>query len=708
MSFSTDNGKTAGSPDFVAQLNIGTTTRHIGSDGHLTRQTSLSHNFSLALVLFGIQHIVFDVAHSQHFAEFFRDFDRSSTHQDRPTRLRKTFNFLNNGIVFLTCGAVYAVVHIFTRDRTVGRNNHNVEFVDVPKLTRLSFSRTGHTRQLVVHTEIVLQRDSSESLSSRLHFNTFLRLDSLVQTVRITASLHNTSGLFVNNLHLSVHNDVLVVFLEQRVGFQELVDRMDTFRLNRIVLEQFVFFRQFFLFREPHFFDIGDFSTDIRHNEELRVVGSARQRIDTLIGQFNRVMFFVDNKVKRIGSFRHITVVILHIVLFGLQQDGLDTIFTKELDERCILRKRLVGPEESERTLLLRLLIISRQQTFSIDQIIGSQFTLLSHQSLNARTKRLVLLVMSPRHRSGNNERSSRIVDQDRVDLVDNGIVVSPLNQFRHTGSHVIAQVVETELVIGTEGNVGHISLTAGVRVRLVLIDAVDAKTMELVQRPHPLRVTLSQVVVHRNNVYAVTGKRVQENRQSSHQGFTLTGSHFGNFTLVENHTTEQLALVVGHIPSNFRAARHPMVMVDSLIAIDCQEILASSRQFAIVVGSGNNHLTLRQTACSISNNSEDLRQFLIENNLQFVDLGFFKFVDLGVSFLTLFNLLPLDLSLQLVNLGSFLSHILLYFSTYVEGLLAKIIVRQALDGRVNHLDFFDVRHNEFSVFFSLITEQFR
>ena len=59
----------------------------------------------------------------------------------------------------------------------------------------------------------------------------------------------------------------------------------------------------------------------------------------------------------------------------------------------------------------------------------------------------------------GDDERRARLVDQDRVDLVDDGEIEAALVAVRHLHRHVVAQVVETELVVGAVGDVGCVSL---------------------------------------------------------------------------------------------------------------------------------------------------------------------------------------------------------------------------------------------------------
>ena len=41
----------------------------------------------------------------------------------------------------------------------------------------------------------------------------------------------------------------------------------------------------------------------------------------------------------------------------------------------------------------------------------------------------------------------------------------------------------------------------------------------------------------------------IQEDRCCTYKGLTLTGSHLGNLTLMENNTTEELYIVVNHFP---------------------------------------------------------------------------------------------------------------------------------------------------------------
>ena len=56
---------------------------------------------------------------------------------------------------------------------------------------------------------------------------------------------------------------------------------------------------------------------------------------------------------------------------------------------------------------------------------------------------------------AGDDERRSRFIDQNGVDLVDDGKRMAALDHFLFIDGHVVAEVVEAELVVGAVGDVG-------------------------------------------------------------------------------------------------------------------------------------------------------------------------------------------------------------------------------------------------------------
>ena len=102
----------------------------------------------------------------------------------------------------------------------------------------------------MVHAEVVLQGDGGEGLRGSFHSHMFLCLHGLVQSVAPTATFHDTTGLLVNDFHLTVNYHILVVFVEHGVRLQQLLQSVYSFTLHAIVGQHFVFLVQSLLVRE--------------------------------------------------------------------------------------------------------------------------------------------------------------------------------------------------------------------------------------------------------------------------------------------------------------------------------------------------------------------------------------------------------------------------------------------------------------------------
>ncbi len=133
--------------------------------------------------------------------------------------------------------------------------------------------------------------------------------------------------------------------------------------------------------------------------------------------------------------------------------------------------------------------------------------------------------------RAGDDERGARFVDEDRVDFVDDGVVVAALNAVLDLELHVVAEVVEAEFVVGSVGDVGGVGGAAFVVVEVVNNDS-DGEAEELVDLAHPLRVALGEVVVDGDHVDAVTGEGVEVAGKGGDEGFAFAGLHFADLAL--------------------------------------------------------------------------------------------------------------------------------------------------------------------------------
>ena len=75
--------------------------------------------------------------------------------------------------------------------------------------------------------------------------------------------------------------------------------------------------------------------------------------------------------------------------------------------------------------------------------------------------------------------------------------------------------------------------------------DDAHAESQIVVDLSHPVGVALGQVIVDGDHVHALSGERVQIDRQGADQGLALAGAHLGDASVVEHHAADQLHVVV-------------------------------------------------------------------------------------------------------------------------------------------------------------------
>ncbi|MCY1505062.1 hypothetical protein D9M68_392570 [compost metagenome] len=208
----------------AAEEDVGTTTGHVGGDGHGARTTGLGDDLGFLLVVLGVQYLMLDTRLLHQLGNVFGGLDRCSTDQDRPTECLALLDVGDDRVVFLVLGQVDQVVEVLPRDGTVGRDHHHVEAVGLAELEGLGVGGTGHAGQLGVEAEVVLEGSRGEGLAFRLDRQSFLGLDGLVQAFGEAAAGHGAAGVLVDQQDLVALDDVLDVAMEQAVRAQRRVD----------------------------------------------------------------------------------------------------------------------------------------------------------------------------------------------------------------------------------------------------------------------------------------------------------------------------------------------------------------------------------------------------------------------------------------------------------------------------------------------------
>ncbi|MDT4853706.1 hypothetical protein FQZ97_879830 [compost metagenome] len=134
-------------------------------------------------MLLGVQHLVWDLLEGQHTAQQLRVFHRGGTYQHRPAYTYHLIDLLYYRVIFLPYGFVNLIFAVIADNVSIRRNGDHIQLVDLPELRCLRLCRTGHTGQLVVHPEIVLQGNGSIGLGRVFHLHIFFGFYRLVKAV---------------------------------------------------------------------------------------------------------------------------------------------------------------------------------------------------------------------------------------------------------------------------------------------------------------------------------------------------------------------------------------------------------------------------------------------------------------------------------------------------------------------------------------------
>src|SRR5947207_114453 len=90
--------------------------------------------------------------------------------------------------------------------------------------------------------------------------------------------------------------------------------------------------------------------------------------------------------------------------------------------------------------------------TFSLASTAWCSIELLAFFELGNNAIDLEVFVGGFFAGSGDNERGTRFIDQDRIDFVDDREVMTALDTIAQIELHVVSQVIEAELVVGAIG----------------------------------------------------------------------------------------------------------------------------------------------------------------------------------------------------------------------------------------------------------------
>ena len=148
---------------------------------------------------------------------------------------------------------------------------------------------------------------------------------------------------------------------------------------------------------------------------------------------------------------------------------------------------------------------------------------------------------------AADDERRARLVDQDRIDLVDDRVGQAAGDAVGGVLHHVVAQVVEAEFVVGAVGDVGSVGGLLFLARHLGEVHA-HGQAEVVVELAHPGCVAADQVVVDGDQVHALAGERVEVDGERGRERLALAGAHLGDLAGVQRHAADELHVEVAHL----------------------------------------------------------------------------------------------------------------------------------------------------------------
>src|SRR4249920_3934354 len=104
----------------------------------------------------------------------------------------------------------------------------------------------------------------------------------------------------------------------------------------------------------------------------------------------------------------------------------------------------------------------------------------------------MILLVITFWYRSGNDQRSSCIIDQNAIGFIHHRKVMFALYHFFRRMNHVITEIIKTKFIIGAVSDISEISFSPVITVWLVFIYAINCYSKPFKNSSVPFLVTTS------------------------------------------------------------------------------------------------------------------------------------------------------------------------------------------------------------------------
>ena len=247
-----------------AKGDVGTTTGHVGCNGHLVLVAGVLDDFSFAAMVLRVQDFVRDAFLFQETMQVFGLFDGCRTNEERLALAVAILDFGHDSAPLGIFGLVHHVLQVLADAGAVGRNHPGVHVVNLDEFRGFGFGGTRHTRKLLVHAEVILERNRCKRLVFATDLHAFLGFDRLVHTVAVTAAFHKAARIFVDDDDFGIADDVVHVLFVEVPGLEGVIEKVNP---------------------------VGVFAVQVRNVHEFLNV------VHALFGQLDVLVLFVDREV---------------------------------------------------------------------------------------------------------------------------------------------------------------------------------------------------------------------------------------------------------------------------------------------------------------------------------------------------------------------------------------------------------------------------
>ncbi|CAB4620421.1 unannotated protein [freshwater metagenome] len=195
----------------------------------------MCNNLCFASVLFCVQYFVTDSTLGELTRQILALFDTDCSHQDWLALFVTFGDVVDDCLELGDFTLINKVGFIISNNIAVGGNRNNLQFVGVHQFSSFGLRSTSHTRQLVVHAEVVLQSNCCQRLVFFVNTKSFFGFYCLVNTFTPATAFKNTPCEFVDNLDFATIDDVILVASVELFGSKRYSQLVHKVLLNSVV-----------------------------------------------------------------------------------------------------------------------------------------------------------------------------------------------------------------------------------------------------------------------------------------------------------------------------------------------------------------------------------------------------------------------------------------------------------------------------------------